>query len=89
MTPGVAKETTPSVWEWRKDASDVFAEGQKLKLSPKKPRPGSRFERVDEEEMSEICKGYVPPNTAKNTHWSLSVKRATQDAASSVTVSAF
>ena len=46
---------------------------KKLKLSLKNPRPGSRFEHVDEEEMSEICKGYVPPNTAKNTHWSLSV----------------
>ena len=78
MTPGVAKETTPSVWEWRKDASDVeniMPKVKKLKLSPKKPRPGSRFECVDEEEMSEICiNGYMPPNTAKNTRWSLSVK---------------
>ena len=60
MTPGVAKETTSSVWEWRKDASDVenvAPKVKKLKLSLKKPRSGSRFERVNEEEMSEICKG--------------------------------
>ena len=59
-----------------KDASDienVAPKVKKLKLSLKRPRPGSCFEHVDEEEMSEICKGYVPPNTSKNTRWSFSI----------------
>ena len=57
---------------------------KKLKLSLSKPaKPQDRykpqdeskprFERVDEEEMSTICKGYVPPNTAKSTRWSVGV----------------
>ena len=42
---------------------------KKVRLSLQKPR----FERVSDEDMSTICKGYVPPNTAKNTKWSVTV----------------
>ena len=33
----------------------------------------SRFQHVGDNEITEICKDYVPPNTEKNTRWSLSV----------------
>ena len=62
-----------SVKKPHSDAASHAAPPKRLKLSLKKPRPESRFGRVDEEEMSVICKGYVPPNTAKNTRWSMSV----------------
>ena len=40
-------------------AENVEPESKKLRLSLQKLRPKSRFERVDEKEMSVICKGYV------------------------------
>ena len=52
-----------------KDASDVeniAPKVKKLKLSPKKPH------RTLSVLTRRKC---VPPNVAKNTHWSLSVKR--------------
>ena len=45
---------------------------RKLALSLNKK---SRFQHIDDNEMASICKGYVPPNTEKNTRWSLSVFR--------------
>ena len=54
-------------------AENVEPEPKKLRLSLQKPRPKSRFERVDEKEMSVICKGYIPPNTEKNTRWGVTV----------------
>ena len=48
-------------------------EPKRKKLRLLMNNPPSRFERVDENEMAVICKGYVPPNTQKNTRWSLSV----------------
>ena len=57
-----------------KDGSNTanIVHKSKVKLSLQKPCPGSHFVRVDEEEMSVICKGYVPPNIAKNTCWRVS-----------------
>ena len=40
-------------------AENVEPEPKKLRPSLQKLRPKSRFERVDEKEMSVICKGYV------------------------------
>ena len=39
-------------------AENVEPEPKRLRLSLQKPRPKSRFERVDEKEMSVIFKGY-------------------------------
>ena len=54
-------------------AENVEPEPKKLRLSLQKPRPKSRFEHVDEKEISVICRRYVPPNTEKNTRWGMTM----------------
>ena len=53
----------------KRPAPTATAPSKKLKLLLQKPR----FECISDEDMSTICKGYVPPNTMKNTKWSVGV----------------
>ena len=55
-----------------------MADGERHVPPPTKKRKLSlgRFkEPKSSEEMQEISKGYVPPNTAKSTAWGVSVSR--------------
>ena len=68
---GYRHEPSPGKATSKPTGDSVEPKRKKLRLSLNKPP--SRFERVDENEMAVICKGYVQPNMQKNTRWSLSV----------------
>ena len=52
---------------------------KRINLSPslkgkQKAKPEDRFSEVTSDEtLAKISKGYVPPNTEKNTGWAMSV----------------
>ena len=48
------------------EIQDIQKKRLKLSLAKK-----NRFVYKQKEEMETICKGYVPPNTEKNTNWAL------------------
>jgi len=69
LEPGTESGSTGHVATGSCDSGPPEPKRKKLALSLNK----RRFQRVDDGKMAAICKGYIPPNTEKNTRWSRTV----------------
>lgn len=66
------QEVEPETAESKENASPK-PKRRKLSLSTNKGKKTTRFNFKTQEEIEDLSKGYIPPNTEKNTKWAKSV----------------